>query len=318
MSYVRLPPLGLEFSLKASASTSGGVSASASAGAKTPAPTLVSGMDAATLAHAEKLCGKAPSPLSSSFPSWAKCVMTNGTGGSAPVPVATTGSGPCNVAAKNATIADVRRGCAVLKRGQSTGEGVRFWRQFLGLPAGTVFDVQLEDATKAFQSHMSLPNTGQLNKDTLAFALSQTLKEGSDNDDVWALHRLLGISPASTKFTKTTTQALVSYQRSMMLPVSGLVDDATRSALLAQGITPAMAAARDASAAAAAGKAAAAAMAAAAKRRPASDGGQPPSSASSSGSSSGSGSTGMLIMVGLVGLAAYFVWASPKVKRKSA
>ena len=323
MSYVRLPPLGFDFSAKLNATISN-VSASASTSAKTAAPPLVYGMDPATLAAAEKRCGKAPATSGlfgdqSKFNAWAKCVMTNGTGGSAPAanPPAAPTSGPgCYVASKNATLADVRRGCAVLKRGQASGDGGQptlFWRQFLGLPAGTVFDAQLEDATKAFQAHMKLPVTGQLNKETLAYTLSQPIKEGSDNDDVWALHRLLGLpSEGATgayryKFTKYTTGRLSAYQGAMMLPVTGVVDDATRSALLAQGVTPAMVSAAKEANAAAKAKAAAA--------KPASEGGPSSSSASSGGTS---GSTGMLIMVGLVGLAAYFVWASPKVKRKSA
>lgn len=299
MSYVRLSPLGFDLSAKLNATISSAVasaktsaSTSASTSTKASAPTLVFGMEPATLAYAEKLCGKAPaSSTSAGFPSWAKCVLT------VTVP----------------TLADVRRGSAVLKRGQASGDnGILFWRQFLGLKAGAVFDEELQDATKAFQTHMKLPVTGELDRKTLSYTLSLPLKEGADNDDVWALHRLLGLPSEGAeayryKFTKRTTGRLADYQKAMMLPVTGLVDDATRSALLAQGVTPTMVAAA---------KEADAAAKAAAAKKPASEGGQP-SSAAASGSAS-SGSTGMLIMVGLVGLAAYFVWASPKVKRKSA
>lgn len=314
MSYARVPQLGISLSFNASASTSSGVQASASSSASStakPAAPLVFGMDAATLAFAEKKCGPAPKSMTSSdFPSWAACAM-GGTGGAVPAPPKPVTAAPgaaCYVASKNASLADVRKGCAVLKRGQLSGDSnkpILFWRQFLGLPAGIVFDVQLEDATKAFQRHMRLPETGQLNRETLAFALAQPLKEGADHDDVWALHRLLGYVPAGSryKYTKETTQRLLAYQAAMALPVSGVVDDATRSALLAQGMT--------ASLAAAAAKPSAA-------KPPAAEEKPTASTSSASSGSSGSKSTGMLIMVGLVGLAAYFVWASPKVKRKSA
>jgi len=310
MSYARIPQLGagLEINLKVATSAIAKTAAAASTSkpATSPAAPLVFGMDPPTLAFAVKKCGPAPAPMGPGFSAWAACVM-GGTGGAvkaAPAP--------------GATLADVRAGRAVLKRGQSSGDSgqpILFWRQFLGLPAGIVFDAGLEDATKAFQRHMKLPETGQLDRATLSYALALPLKEGSDNDDVWALHRLLGLpSEGATgayryKFTQYTTKRLGAYQTAMMLPVTGVVDDATRSALLAQGVTPAMAAAaKEANATA---KAAAAAKKPAAEEKPSGGGG-------SSSSASSGGSTGTLIMVGLVGLAAYFVWASPKVKRKRA
>lgn len=320
MSYARLPPLGISISVNASAAiaASAGAPATAKSSTGSGGGSVANGVavDAATQEKLER-CGTMPLVPQSDprFAAWSACVK----GSPAPKPVATAPGAPCYVASKNALLSDVRKGCAVLKRGQSSGNfgmPTAFWRQFLGLPAGTVFDAALQEATKAFQKHMRLPETGQLNRETLSYTLSLPIKEGADNDDVWALHRLLGLPSEGAgayryKFTKYTTKRLAAYQAAMMLPVTGLVDDATRSALLAQGITPALAeAAKQATAAA---KAAEAKKAEDATKKPASDGGQPAAS-----SSSGSGSTGMLIMVGLVGLAAYFVWASPKVKRKRA
>jgi hypothetical protein len=201
------------------------------------------------------------------------------------------------------------------------GKPVNDWRVFLGLPsaadpARASFDKEIEAATAQFQSHMKLDNTGFVDSWTYHHTLAGNLKPGDKNETVRALNRLLGLGSSASTWSSATTKALEQFQEANLLPRTGALDTVTRAALLAQGMSDAMSMREQAASASAAAAAAAAAHARPAKTQ-ASDP-APAGGGTAEKPAGGMGSMGGLIMLGLAGVAAYLVWASPRVKRPAA
>lgn len=199
------------------------------------------------------------------------------------------------------------------------GAPVNDWMVFLGMPAAAdpsraIFDLATTEATRQFQRHMQLEDTGFVDSWTYHHTLNGRLKPGDKNETVRALNRLLGLGASSNTWSSATTRALEQFQAANLLPQTAALDTVTRAALLAQGVSEAMRMAEQAAGASAAAAAAAAAHAAPTRPQasePAPAGGGAPAEKPAGGM----GTMGGVIMLGLVGLAVYFVWASPRVRR---